>query len=317
MGINRVQFQKGLSMAKFMEHYGTEEKCHAALVASRWPTGFVCLECGCTRHSTFERKGLRYWQCSACREQTTATCGTIFQATKLPLTTWFLAMHLLTQAKNNVSALELKRHLGVRYKTAWLLKHKLMQVMSVREESRQLDGRVEIDDAYLGGELPGGKSGRGSENKVPFIAAVQTTETGHPLLACLTKLEFTKETITQWAKKSLCASAHVVSDGLWCFQAVTASGAAHERTVTGGGPASVKLEKFRAINTLLGNLKTAFSGTYHAFDFAKYAHRYLAEVQYRFNRRFDLSVILDRLLRASSVTSPHPERIIRAAEQCG
>lgn len=204
----------------------------------------------------------------------------------------------------------------MRYKTAWLIKHKLMEVMREREESRQLDGRVEIDDAYLGGALPGGKSGRGSENKVPFIAAVQTTEAGHSLFACLTKLAFTKGAIAQWAKKSLCASAHVVSDGLWCFQAVTASGAAHERTVTGGGSASVKLETFRAVNTLLGNLKTAFSGTYHAFDFAKYAHRYLAEVQYRFNHRFDLSVILARLLRASAVTSPHPERILRAAEQC-
>ena len=317
MGINRVQFQKGLSIAEFKERYGTEEKCHAALVASRWPTGFVCPECGCTRHGTFERKGLRYWRCSACRAQTTVTCGTIFQSTKLPLTTWFLALHLLTQAKHNGSALELKRHLGVRYKTAWLIKHKRMEVMREREESRQLDGRVEIDDAYLGGELPGGKSGRGSENKVPFIAAVQTTEAGHPLFACLTKREFTKEAIAQWAKKSRCASAQVVSDGLWCFQAVTASGAAHERTVTGGGPASVKLATFRAVNTLLGNLKTACSGTYHAFDFAKYAHRYLAEVQYRFNRRFDLSVILARLLHASAVTSPHPERIIRAAEQCG
>ena len=124
-------------------------------------------------------------------------CETIFEATKLPLTTWFLAMHLLTQAKNNVSALELKRHLGVRYKTAWLLKHKLMQVMSEREASRQLDARVEIDDAYLGGELPGGKSGRGSENKVSFIAAVETTETGGPLRVCLKTLEFTKEAIAE------------------------------------------------------------------------------------------------------------------------
>ena len=317
MGINKIQFQKGLSMAEFMERYGTEEKCQATLVDSRWPSGFVCPECGGTRHSTFERKGLRYWQCSTCREQTTVICGTIFQATKLPLTRWFLAMHLLSQSKNSVSALELKRHLGVRYKTAWLMKHKLMQVMSVREESRQLDGRVEIDDAYLGGELPGGKSGRGSENKVSFIAAVQTTETGHPLFACLTKLEFTKDAMTEWAKKSLSASAHVVSDGLWCFKAVTASGATHDRTVTGGGAASVKLEKFRAVNTLLSNLKTAFSGTYHAFNFSKYAHRYLAEIQYRFNRRFDLAVILPRLLRASAVTSPHPERLIRAAELCG
>lgn len=317
MAINKVQFQKGLSMPEFLHRYGTEVQCQAALVASRWPNGFVCPGCSATRHCTFERKGRRYWQCTVCGEQTTAICGTIFHSTKLPLTLWFLAMHLLTQAKNNVSSLELKRHLGVRYRTAWLLKHKLMQVMFVREASRQLEGRVEIDDAYLGGELPGGKSGRGSENKVSFVAAVQTTASGHPLLVCLAPLAFTKEALTQWSKTALTTSAHVVSDGLWCFKAVTASGATHERTVTGGGGASVKLEKFRAVNTFLGNLKTAFSGTYHAFDFVKYAHRNLAEVQYRFNRRFDLKVIFSRLLRASAVTQPHPERVIRATEQCG
>jgi ribosomal protein L37AE/L43A len=317
MGINTVQFQPGLSMAEFMQRYGTHSQCHAALVASRWPQGFICPHCDGKPHSTFERKGLRYWQCSACREQTTVTCGTIFQATKLPLTVWFLAMHLLTQAKNDVSALELKRHLGVRYKTAWLMKHKLMQVMLLREAPRRLDGRVEIDDAYLGGELQGGKSGRGSENKVAFIAAVQTTSDGHPVLACLSKLKFTKDAVAKWAANSLCATAQVVSDGLWCFQAVTASGASHERTVTGGGATSAKLPKFRAVNTLLGNLKTAFSGTYHSFNFEKYAHRYLAQVQYRFNRRFDLRAILPRLLFASASTSPHPERIIRAAELCG
>ncbi len=73
----------------------------------------------------------------------------------------------------------------MRYKSAWLMKHKLLQVMYLREETRQLNGRVEIDDAYLGGRLPGGKAGRGLENKVSFIAAVQTSaagpaEGGHP-----------------------------------------------------------------------------------------------------------------------------------------
>ena len=79
----------------------------------------------------------------------------------------------------------------------------------------------------------------------------------------------------------------------------------------------MKLEKFLAVNTLLGNLKTAFAGTYHSFDFAKYAHRYLAEVQYRFNRRFDLAAILGRLLYASATPKPNPERRIRAAELGG
>lgn len=115
-------------------------------------------------------------------------------------------MHLFTQAKNSVSALELKRHPGVRYKCAWLMKHTLLQVMAEREENRELDGRVEIDDAYLGGALPGGKPGRGSQNKVSFIAAVQTTETGHPVLVFLKKLAFTKDALTEWTRKSLCSS---------------------------------------------------------------------------------------------------------------
>ena len=316
MAMNRVQFQPGLSMAQFLDHYGSDEQCETALVASRWPKGFACPVCGGAQHSAFRREARLYFQCSACRHQCSVVSGTIFEATKLALTRWFLAMHLLTQSKNNVAALELMRHLGVCYKTAWLIKHKLMEVMRVREESRVLDGRVEIDDAYLGGELPGGKTGRGSENKVPFIAAVQTTPQGQPQVACFAPLPFTAEGVATFAAKSLATSATVVSDGLWCFGAVKLIGAKHEPTVTGGGAASAKLPQFRAINTLLGNLKTSLSGTYHAFDFAKYAHRYLAEVQYRFNRRFNLASILARLLRAASVTSPRPAQFIRAAEVC-
>ena len=87
--------------------------------------------------------------------------GTVFEHTKLPLSVWFFAIYLMTQSKNAVSALQLKRQLGVSYKAAWLLKHKLLQTMLLREQPRRLDGRVEIDDAYLGGERPG-KPGGGS-----------------------------------------------------------------------------------------------------------------------------------------------------------
>ncbi len=165
MAANKVQFQRGLSMAEFLEHYGSEDGCEASLIALRWPQGFACPVCGGPASCSFRREGRLYWQCASCRHQCSVISGTIFESTKLPLTSWFLAMHLLTQSKNNVSALELGRHLGVSYKTAWLLKHKVMEVMRVREDSRQLSGRVEIDDAYLGGELSGGKAGRGCENK--------------------------------------------------------------------------------------------------------------------------------------------------------
>ena len=314
MAMNQVQFQPGLSMTEFLDRYGSEDKCEAALTATRWPGGFRCPSCGSGAHGSFLREGRRYWQCTTCRHQCSVISGTIFESTKLPLTRWFVAMHLLTQSKNNVSALELKRHLGVCYKTAWLMKHKLMEVMREREDARQLDGRVEIDDAYLGGERSGGSRGRGSENKVPFIAAVQTTPEGRPLYACFAKQPFTTEAVAMWAAKSLATSAQVVSDGLWCFRGVTIIGAEHHPTVT--GKTRAKLPQFKAVNTLLSNLKTALTGTYHAFDFAKYAHRYLAEAQYRFNRRFNLASILVRLLRAASLTPPRPAALIRLTEEC-
>jgi hypothetical protein len=314
MAMNRVQFQPGLSMAEFFERYGSEGQCEAALFAARWPSGWRCPSCQCPWHSSFVREGRRYWQCSARRHQSSLTSGTVFEATKLPLKRWFLAMHLLTQSKNNVSALELKRHLGVCYKTALTMKHKLMEVMRLREDSRQLDGRVEIDDAYLGGERPGGKTGRGSENKVPFIAAVQTTPEGQPQLACFAQQPFTSEEVAIFAAKAISPSARVVSDGLWCFRGVTLIGAEHEAIVTGGGKASAERSELKAVNTVLSNLKTALSGTYHSFKFAKYAHRYLAEVQYRFNRRYDLAAIFSRLLRAAALTPPQPGRLLLAAE---
>jgi hypothetical protein len=223
-------------------------------------------------------------------------------------------MHLMTQAKNNVSALELKRHLGVSYPTAWLLKHKILQVMVQREAQRKLTGRVEIDDAYLGGEVHGGKAGRGSPNKVPFVAAVQTTEDGKPVVMCLSRRPFTKESIQAFAEKSLAAPATLVSDGLGCFTAVQGTGILHEPHVTGGGASSAKHPSFRAVNTALGNIKTSLSGTYHAFAFRKYGQRYLGQIQYLFNRRYNLRTILIRLARDAAQASPRPLKTTRAAE---
>ncbi len=314
MKMNRVQFQPGLSMPEFFERYGTEAKCQAALQAARWPKGFVCPNCGGAARTSFVRGGLRYWQCGACAHQCSLISGTVFESSKLGLSRWFLAMQLLTQSKNNVSALELMRQLGVSYRTAWLVKHKIMEAMRVREDRRELSGRFEIDDAYLGGELSGGTAGRGSENKVPFVAAVQTTPSGHPVVACLRQQPHTTEEVSVFAAQHIAPSATVVSDGLWCFRGTQIVGAEHERVVTGGGKASVKLLQFKAINTLLGNLKTAIGGTYHAFDFAKYAHRYLAEFQYRFNRRFNMRTIFSRLLTALIAAPASSEQRLRAAE---
>lgn len=313
MSANRIQFQPGLSLNEMQKTYGTEAQCEAALTQARWPSGFVCPHCGSTHAYVYRMASGPGWQCQACDRQTSLTAGTIFHASKLPLTVWFQAMYFLTQAKNNVSALELRRLLGVSYPTAWRIKHKLMQVMAEREAGRKLDGRVEVDDAYLGGEHPGGKRGRGSENKVAFIAAVATRE-GRPRCVRFDRVEtFSNEQVTAWARQALAPEAQTVSDGLQAFRCLAGT-SRHERIVTGGGPQSVALPAFRWVNTLLGNLKTALSGTYHAFDFRKYGHRYLAEYQYRFNRRQDLKAILPRLLRAAALTPKRTQAWLRLPE---
>ncbi len=140
MRMNRIQFQPGLSTPEFFERYASEAQCQAALQAARWPNGFVCPKCGGAARSHFTRGGLPYWQCGECPHQTSLISDTILEASKLSLTRWFLAMQLLTQSKNNVLALELKRQLGVSCRSAWLLKHKIMQAQ-LSEEGTALGGR--------------------------------------------------------------------------------------------------------------------------------------------------------------------------------
>ena len=163
MARNVVQFQKGLSEPAFEQQYGTEEQCRAVVIASRWPNGFECPVCGSRQHSLVTTRDL--YQCTRCRQQTSPIAGTIFASTHLPLRLWFRAIYHLTQTKQGISSIELGRRLGVTQTTAWKIKHKLKQVMLERDASKRLAGRIEIDDAYLGGERHGGKRGRGAPGR--------------------------------------------------------------------------------------------------------------------------------------------------------
>ncbi len=309
MAMNPIQFQRGLSLLEFMQRYGSEAACERALRKARWPHGFICPQCAASMHSRFVRHGQRYWQCSVCHRQTSLHAGSVFANTKLPLTSWFLAMYLLTQSKTNLAALELTRHLGVCYRSAWRMKHKLMEAMAEREAPRRLDGFVELDDAYLGGERSGGKPGRGSENKRPFVIAVSTNELGRPGMAVIEPVSgFTTAALTNWARRRLAPDAEVYSDGLGAFRAVVPLGHAHTVIEAGGGRAATEAEGARWANIVLGNVKRALDGTYHAFRFSKYAERYLGEAAWRFNRRFRLEALVPRALVAAARCPPWPER---------
>lgn len=313
MAKNPVQFQKGLSLAAFLKDFGTEEACAEALFRWRWPHGFVCPACGHT-DGFVQLRTRKLLQCKHCRHQASLTAGTIFGHSKLPLTTWFLAMYLLTQQKNGISALELKRHLGVSYTTAWNVKHKLLQVMMERDAGTKLLGIIQLDDVYWGGERRGEKPGRGSPNKVPFVAAVATDHDGHPIAMRLSRVDgFRKAELNAWARKYLDPNCIVLTDGLSCFRGVAEAGFEHQPWVTGSGPAGVELPEMSWVNTMIGNVKNAMLGSYHKAS-SQHLPRYLAEFCYRFNRRFDLAAMLPRLARAALRTPPMPYRLLKLAE---
>lgn len=310
---NTIQFQKGISLHDFFQQYGTEDQCREVLYRLRWPLGFICPECGnatgCEIHSR------KLYQCHRCHHQTSLTAGTIFHGTRLPLTKWFLAIYLLTQRKKSISALQLRREIGVNYNTAWKLKHKLMQVMLERQQGQNLKGVIELDDAYLGGEKAG-KRGRGSRNKIPFVAAVETQD-GKPMKIHLRRVAgFRKACIKRYATDCLASGSIVYSDGLRCFNAIDEAGCHHIPVAAGGGRPSPYQRTFKWVNTILGNVKNALRGTFHAVR-EKHAPRYLAEFEYRFNRRFDLPSMIDHLLYVSLRTPPMPYRLLKLAETYG
>ena len=312
MTFNPIQFQHGMSIPEFLGCFGTEAQCAAAVRHARWPEGFRCVRCVSADHYVVGHGARKLFQCNACRHQTSLTAGSLMEHTKLPLTTWFLAIYLISQAKTGLSVLALKRHLGVSYPTAWLRHHKINRAMALRESTHQLEGTVQLDDAYLGGERTGGKAGRGSENKVPFVAAVSVNEEGHPLYLKLNLVSgFTSQAISKWAKASLMPGTYVMSDGLGCFAAVADAQCIHIPMVVGDRKPR-DLPNFMWVNTVLGNLKTTLAGAFHSLKYRKYAEHYLAAFAYRFNRRFDLRSLVARLIVDVAQAAPIKECVVRS-----
>ena len=204
--------------------------------------------------------------------------------------------------------------MGTSYRTAWLIQHKLMAAMAQRDTEQPLDGYVQLDNAYLGGERPG-STGRGSENKVPFVAAVACNQASHPLRIKVSPVRaFTREAIAAWAKINLPPTCAVLSDGLGCFAGVIDADCAQTYMVVGQRKPR-ELPQFKWVNTILGNLKTTIYGAHKAFRFGKYAGHYLGAFAYQFNHRFDLQALLQSLLGHAATAAPTSERQIRGVAE--
>lgn len=159
---------KGLSLVELTDRFADEDECREFLAELRWPEGVECPECQ-SKSVSFLRKRNQY-DCNDCRRRFSVKAGTIFNDSKLPLRKWFLAVFIMCESKKGVSANQLKRMLGVTYKTAWYLCHRIRAAMKDKDQE-PLIGTIEIDETYVGGEKRGEGSGY-VDNKSVVIAAV-------------------------------------------------------------------------------------------------------------------------------------------------
>lgn len=157
-----------MNLLDVYKELNTEEKCLAFLEKMRWPKGVKCIACESNRIGRIVTKGKtnkktgktgpdrKLFQCNDCRFQFTATTGTVYHDTHLPLHKWFLAIALITESKKGISANQLSRALGVQYRTAWYLAHRIRKAM-VDKDAPKLKGIVEVDETYIGGKERGHK----------------------------------------------------------------------------------------------------------------------------------------------------------------
>jgi transposase-like protein len=143
---------EAIDLCKLIEQFGSEDKCRAYLEALRWQDGLSCPRC---KGAVISRIVLRnQFDCDSCRYQFSVTAGTIFHDSHLPLWKWFLATYLLCESRKGMSANQIKRTLGISYKTAWYLCHRIRGAMK-EAQTEKLGGTVEVDETYIGGKKIG------------------------------------------------------------------------------------------------------------------------------------------------------------------
>jgi transposase-like protein len=273
-------------LPSFLERFGTDEQCRAYLFRARWPGGFRCTACGHER--AWAHKARLIYECAACGRQHSLLAGTSFEQTKTGLSRWFLAIYLVTSSKGGISAMELKRQMGFgSYQTAWSWLHKIRKAM-VRPEREPLALRVEADETYVGGPMPG-KPGRGAAGKIKVAGAVESgrgrargRRLGRLRLAVVP--DVSAKSLEGFLAAAVARPATIATDGWSGYGRLEAKGYAHEPLdlATSWGDAGLRLP---AIHLVFGLAKRWLLGTHHGAVSEKHLPAYLDEFVFRFNRR--------------------------------
>jgi len=298
--------------------FKTDDECLEYLAKLRWPDGIRCLTCGSDKVRQYEsptkkQPTRKIYQCQepTCKEQFTATSGTIFHDTHLPLTKWFMALALIVDAKKGISAKQIQRHLSVGYKTAWYLAHRIRQAMQETDRPK-LAGTVEIDETYVGGRQRGYKAKLKNKDVVMGIR-----ERGGDLR--LVHIESNSaQHLAEQIREHVATNAKAVVTDEWpayipAFIASGIKGNQH-KTIRHRDKVYVQGEVHtNTVENAFSLFKRGLIGQFHQVSI-KHLQRYLTEFEYRFNRREIVNRFEETLARMTC-TKPMPFTNLTADER--
>jgi transposase-like protein len=289
-----------MNLVQLVQEFADETKCRAYLEALRWPEGLACPHCKGETISRIVKRN--QFDCDSCRYQFSATAGTIFHDSHLPLWKWFLAVYLMVESKKGMSANQLKRTLKVSYKTAWYLCHRIRKAMA-EIPLEPLKGIVEIDETYIGGKRR--NVGRGyRDNKTMVLGAMQRGGHAHLRVERRTPTKkVLREFIEEQVGKNCDLQTRIMTDDF----------AAYRGAIRGPMHQSVNHSKYEwvrgdvhtnSVESAWSLFKRSVVGAYHKVS-TKHLDAYLDEFEWRFNNRKNPYLFRDTMLKL--IESPNLE----------
>lgn len=300
---------------EFLSRFQTDDDCRDYLFAMRWPNGFHCPKCNCSKYYLNNRKVA---ECSDCGHQISVTSGTIFHGTRKPLLLWFHVMWWVSAQKTGVSASNFKDFMGFgSYETAWAWLHKLRRAM-VRSGREKLTGDVEVDETFIGGKESGekedgtGKTGRGSLGKTLVVVATECLgkQIGRVRFKCIESA--TSDNLMKFIEDNIEYGSTVITDGWIGYIALSGSKNYNhvKKSIFGSGQeAHELLPHVHMVDSLL---KRWINGTHQGRVSSKHLEFYLDEYAFRFNRKLSThrGKLFYRLVQQAVTSSPRPLKVL-------
>ena len=281
---------KDLNLCSLMDRFHSDDECLEILEDLRWPDGIACSRCGDTAVDRVTRgRGVR--MCRGCNRQFTVTQGTIMHRSRLPLRKWFVAIYLMCQSKKGMSAHQLHRMLGVTYKTAWYLCHRIREAMGNDPfEGPTLFGVVEVDETLIGGRARGKDW---MDNKHWVAGAIERG--GKIRLERIPNVR--KDTIQDFIRRTVSDEADAIyTDELRSYIGIETPDRRHETVRHSADEWVVGDVHTNSVEGVWSLFKRSIVGSFHKMS-TKHMDRYLEELEWRFNNRENPQIFMDTLRR--------------------